>query len=422
MIQPPALEQELGLARYLTETPGTGGVLRGEPEDFVVIELGDGPKPGDGPFTGARIRLRNWETNRFVGIAANRLNLRRNFVAFAGMKDKRAVTEQWFTFKCREEKLAALALDDVEILETRRTNRAYYQGAHDGNRFVLRIRDHNGTDPAPTLDTIREHGGVPHFFGPQRFGSGVRPITHRMGKAILDGDLEEAVRLYCGAPYPGEREDTRAARQVFEETRDPAKALQGLPPNLDLERGILERLVEHPGEWRRALAALPRNLRTLFIHAHQSLLFNHIVSARIEADLGLNTAHVGDRVMAREDDGTQTTLVTAFNQARVQEELDAGRAVVTGLLPGLDTPLSEGTPGDIEREVLDRFEVDLRAFRCSQMPDVASQGRRRGLLQHVDDLALESVDGDPVVSFSLGRGSYATVVMREVMKADISAY
>lgn len=424
-MKPPALEQELGLATYATDTPGIGGVLRSEPEDFRVIELGDGPKQADGKFAAAFIRLRNWETNRFVGQAARVLGLRRNQIGFAGLKDKRAVTDQWFTFQCHPSRLGDLhSLQDVHVLGAHATTAKTYQGAHEGNRFVLRIRDHSGTPEIvdACIGQIRAAGGVPHYFGPQRFGSGVRPITRHMGAALVAGDLEEAVRLYCGHPMPGEREDTAAARTVYEETRDPQAALELLPAQLDYERAILERLVKEPGNWRWALQALPYNLRTLFIHAHQSWAFNHILSDRLAAGYGLNEAHMGDRVMGAAEDGTKTHLVHAGNQARVQQELDLGRAVLTAPLPGLDVEPAGGDIAELEAATLARLGVDAADFRCYQMPDLASQGRRRGILQSVGDLDIQWQDGDPVVSFSLGRGSYATVVVRELMKADVGAY
>ncbi len=426
MPAPPAAEQALGLGAYLTSQPGIGGKLRTESEDFQVIELGPGPKPApEGRFAAARIRLRNWETNRFVGKAATRLRLKRQQVGFAGMKDKRAVTEQWFTFQMRGDDLKQLEeLQDVQILETRRTATRQFAGAHDGNRFVLRIRDHTAQpgQVEAIIERIRDEGGVPHYFGPQRFGSGVRPTTHLMGKALVQGDLEEAVRLYCGHPMEGERDDTFHARMIYESTRDPQETLDFLPHQLDLEHGILERLVRRPGDWAYALRAMPDNLLTLFIHSWQSFIFNHILTARMESGLGLRTAHLGDRVMAFEDDGLRTHLVTAANQARVQAEIDAGRASPTIILPGMDVPMAEGEAGEIERRVLAQYGVHPRDFRAYAMPHLASAGRRRCALQRVEDLSLEFVGGDPVIGFSLGRGSYATVVMREVMKAELEDY
>lgn len=420
----------MGLRSYLSVTPGIGGRLRSAPEDFRVIELGPGPAPLDGgAYTAARIELRNWETNRFAGQAARVLNLHRDHVAFAGMKDKRAITEQWFTFKCPVGELAKLAeMQDVKVLEAHSTRKASFAGAHEGNRFVIRVRDstHDRTAVAGAEAAIKANGGVPNFFGPQRFGGHFRPITHLLGKALVEGDLEEAVRLYVGHPMPGEREEAQAARRIYEESRDVEATLNAFPTFLDPERDMLRRLLRKPGDWRNSLNAHPPNLLLLFVHAHQSLMFNEILSARVAAGLGLATAHIGDRVMGMDEDGTKTHLVTAANKARVQRELDTGRATLTVLLPGMSAPLAEGIPGEIEQEVLDLHQIHPADFRVSELPEVASDGRRRGILQPVRDLNIEWVSGeggeDPIFSFALGKGSYATVVLREFMKAGVEDY
>jgi tRNA pseudouridine13 synthase len=423
---PPPEEQALGLRSYLTATPGIGGRLRAEPEDFVVVELGDGPPRFDeGAYTAVRVRLRNWETNRFVGQAARALGIPREHVAFAGMKDKRAVTEQWFTVKAPPAALAQLApLSDVEVLEAYRARKAHFPGAHTGNRFVLRVRDSTRDRAAvdATAEAIRQEGGVPNFFGPQRFGGHFRPVTHLVGRALVEGDLEEAVRLYVGNPMEMEQEQAQAARRIYDETRDPAAALAAYPEKLDPERGILRRLVKRSGDWRYALQALPGNLLQLFVHAHQSWLFNLVLSARVEAGLGVSTAHPGDLVMGVDEDGTRAHKVTAANQARVQRELDLGRATLTAPLPGLECPMADEAPGEVEWAVLDSLGVDPADFRVRELPEMASDGRRRGILQPVRGLDVQWVDGDPAFAFGLGKGSYATVVLREFMKADLPDY
>jgi tRNA pseudouridine13 synthase len=423
---PPPEEQALGLRSYLTATPGIGGRLRAEPEDFVVVELGEGPPRADeGAYTAVRVRLRNWETNRFVGQAARALGIPREHVAFAGMKDKRAVTEQWFTVKAPPTALAQLGpLADVEVLEAYRTRKAHFPGAHTGNRFVLRVRESSRDRAAveATAAAIQAEGGVPNFFGPQRFGGHFRPVTHLVGRALVEGDLEEAVRLYVGHPMPAEQEPAQAARRIYDETRDPAAALAAYPEKLDPERDILRRLVKRPGDWRHALLALPPNLLQLFVHAHQSWLFNLVLSARVEAGLGLSRAQPGDLAMGVEEDGTRPHRVTETNLGRVQRELDLGRATLTAPLPGLECPMAEGAPGEVEWAVLDSLGVDPADFRVRELPEVASPGRRRGILQPVRGLEVRWVDGDPAFAFALGKGSYATVVLREFMKAAIADY
>ena len=422
---PPPEEQALGLRSYLSSAPGIGGRLRSEPEDFQVFETGEGPPRGEGPFAAARIRLRNWETNRFAMQAARLLGIPREHVAFAGMKDKRAVTEQWFTFRAPVDAVARIAsLQDVEVLESYQARKSSFTGAHEGNRFLIRVRGSTGDAAAVAgaQAAIRANGGVPNFFGPQRFGGHFRALTHRVGRALVDGDLEEAARLYLGEPMPGEQEEAQRARAIYESTRDPAAALAAFPAQLDPEREMLRRLVKRPGDWRHALAAHPHNLLQLFVHAHQSWLFNETLSARIAAGLGLNVAHAGDRVMGMDEEGTRTHLVTAANRERVQRELDRGRAVLTAPLPGLTVPLAEGLPGEIEQEVLDANGVDLAGFRVRELPEVASDGRRRAILLPVSSLEVAWEGGDPVFGFTLGKGSYATVVLREFMKGPLASY
>lgn len=420
-------EAALGLHWFLSDAPGSLGRLRTEPEDFRVIELGPGPKPSEGKFTAARIELRNWETNRFVHKASRELKMKPNGIAFAGMKDKRAVTEQWFTFRCDPERVRDLErLDDVRILgEPYTTHKGTYTGAHEGNRFVLRIRDGipiSQEDLDAGVDAIRSQGGVPNYFGPQRFGSGVRPVTAAMGKAIVEGDLEEAVRLYCGHPLDGEQDDIRAARAHYEEHRDPAAALEIYPDRFDHEKAILRRLVEQPENYRQALRALPQNLLRLFLHAYQSLAFNEIVSARLEAGWGLREARVGDLVIRTGDDGTSSVPVTETNQERVQAELDKNRAWITAPLPGYSNEFAKGDVGAMEHDVMERMGMDPQAFRASEFPQLASPGRRRGILQPVTNLDAKLVEGDPVLSFELGKGAYATVVLREFMQAPLLHY
>ena len=85
-------------------------------------------------------------TNRFAMQAAKALGIPREHVAFAGMKDKRAVTEQWFTFKAPVAAVAGLdSLADVKVLQSYATRKAHFTGAHEGNRFVLRVRGSSAT-------------------------------------------------------------------------------------------------------------------------------------------------------------------------------------------------------------------------------------------------------------------------------------
>lgn len=432
---PGELERSLGLERYLTDSPGTGGRLKKVPEDFIVEEvpLAFPPPVKDGKYTVASLRVRNWETNRLVAELARVLHVPRETIFFAGTKDKRAITTQYVSIRAPEDAVRALDIRDVEVLETRRVDRAPKIGELVGNRFVIRVRDMDAPLAksselmAATLAALP--GGFPNYFGVQRFGV-LRPVTHKVGHAIIRGDLEEAVRLYVGNPVADEPADARAARTVFEETRDPVAALPHYPRHLSFERQMLDHLTRAPGDHAGALLALPQNLRSMFVYAAQSILFNRIVARRLEAGMGLNEPHVGDIVVAVDADGrpekSTPHRVTSVNRERVARLCANGGALVTGVLFGSDVPLAEGRMGEIERAVIAESGYEPHDLLIPHLPEVKSWGTRRELLAPLGPVRHASGEDQHgaylELSFFLLKGSYATCLLREVMKSEAAAF
>lgn len=431
MSVPGALERSLGLERYLTSSEGTGGRLKAFPEDFVVEEvpLAFPPPVKDGKYTVAALRVRNWETNRLMGELSRELRVPRESIFFAGTKDKRAVTTQYVSLRASEDAVRALDLKDVEVLETHRVDRAPKIGELVGNRFVIRIRGAEGGRQQAERTLAELPGGFPNYFGVQRFGV-VRPVTHLVGEAIVRGDLKEAVRLYVGNPVSGEPDDVREARRAFEATGDAVAALDVYPRHLGFERMMLERLAKRPGDHEGALMALPSNLRTMFVYAAQSLLFNRILSRRLDAGLALHEPVVGDLVVGVDADGRpekdRLHKVDERNLARVAKLCAEGRALVTGAIFGSEAPLAEGAMGAIEREVVADAGYEADDFRVPHLPEVASFGTRRELLAPLGPVRVEAgsdVAGDFLeLAFFLHKGSYATCLLREIMKSEAAAY
>ncbi len=425
------VEDRIGISTFLTDTPGTGGKLRTVPEDFVVEEVPNDPPPADGTgkYTIARVRARNWETNRLVRYLATQVGVHREAIYFTGTKDKRAVTTQHLAIKAPQDAVEAVDLEGVEVLETYRANRAPKLGELRGNRFRIRLRD---LDPEPgealadaraTMGTLAEVG-VPNFFGVQRFGSR-RPITHIVGQRIVEGDLMGAVTAYVGRPEPGEPEVTREARARFEEEQDPQEALSYYPGHLRNERMLLERLAERPDDPAHALRGFPRNLLRMFVYAYQSLLFNRMVSRRIGEGLDIREPLAGDLVLPADKDGipdaSRFIPVTDRNRSRVARMCRRDRAFPSGVLYGYDVELAEGTMGTIERDVVAEEGVDADAFRSYALPEADAAGTRRALrvpLSDVDVDGGEDAHGAFVeLEFFLPKGAYATCVLREVMKS-----
>jgi tRNA pseudouridine13 synthase len=102
------------------------------------------------------------------------------------------------------------------------------------------------------------------------------------------------------------------------------------------------------------------------------------------------------------------------------------RAFVTAPLIGYDTKIASGAPGEIERDVLEKMNVDLEGFKVPAMDKMGSKGLRREILLGVDPQYSISEDElnagkySVKLDFSLPKGSYATTVLREYMKVEPS--
>ena len=433
---PHAIEQAVGLEYYSSDTDGIGGTLRVDPADFRVrereavdVEPLDAD-PGAYPHVVFRATLTNHETNAFAAALSDRLGISRERVRWAGTKDKRAVTTQLFSVdRVEPEQLAGIELPDVDLELLGRAGRAVALGDLRGNDFTITLRDPASDEVADRVaaitDELRAFGGnervgVPNYFGQQRFGSH-RPVTHRVGLAILRGDWEAAVRTYVADRAETEPAATYQARGVAGERFDAGDwqgTLEALPERLGYERALMHALIEG-ADYRGAIETLPSTLQRLFIHAAQSYVFNRILSARLKRGLPFHRPVAGD-VVCFADDGTPATpdpsrvqRVTDRRVETIGRHCDRDRAFVTAPLVGTETDLAEGDPGAIERAVLADLNIDPADF---DLPDEwASSGTRRAILVRTE---LETrVDPEAVTfDFTLPSGAYATVLLREYRK------
>ncbi|MEN4930578.1 tRNA pseudouridine(13) synthase TruD [Erwinia billingiae] len=158
---------------WLHGKPIATGVLKANPEDFVVIEdLGYGPD-GDGEQVLVRIRKTGCNT-RFVAEAlAKFAGIHPRDVSFAGMKDRHAVTEQWICLRIPGKEtpdFSAFELPGCEVLESARHRRKLRTGALQGNAFTLILRQISDRDAVEQRLQQIAAAGVPNYFGVQRFG------------------------------------------------------------------------------------------------------------------------------------------------------------------------------------------------------------------------------------------------------------
>jgi len=415
----PRLEQEIGIEVYATKSSGIGGRIRSFPEDFVVEEvLLNGLKAmikpegiprvtGRGRYLVYVLVKRSWDTILATRAIATQLRVEHDRISFAGMKDANALTAQHISIsRTTPEQVASFKMKGLELHPLAYSNEKIHSKMLLGNQFHITVREITHSLACieerigKVQDELENAGGVPNFFGHQRFGT-KRAITHLVGKHIVKGEWEKAALTFLAKPSPFEHPQSRQVRENLWKTQDFAEAFQNLPFKLKHERTMLSHLVKNQRDSIGAFRRLPTKLCQLFVQAYQSYLFNRFLSERIKWGISLNEAQNGDCTTKTDN---QTCLALP--------------------LIGFKQPSSFGIQGEIERRILEEENLKPEHFRISPMPKISTPGGLRTALMSIKGFTWTEPSKDSVnpfkrqveFSFMLGKGSYATVVLRELMK------
>ncbi len=186
------------MTRLTAALAGTGGRLLREPDDFFVDERLPYSPCGEGEHLFLRVEKRGLDTLEAVRRVAARFEVRPDDVGVAGLKDRHAVARQWLSLPWRGPPPPAGPVDDaLSVLEAVPHRHKLRRGHVLENRFEIRIRDvpAGGADRAERVLSALRATGVPHRFGPQRFGAGqsnaerARDVLERRSPRPRDGRL-----------------------------------------------------------------------------------------------------------------------------------------------------------------------------------------------------------------------------------------
>lgn len=394
--------------KFLTcDIPGTGGAIKETPEDFRVEEIPLYLPSGEGEHVYFTFEKRGIATLEAIRRIAGTMRISDRDMGYAGMKDARALTVQTISIpRVPPESLLALEIPGIRPISAIRHGNKLRLGHLKGNRFRIRVcgvGDDAKAAAEAVLKVLQERG-VPNFFGEQRYG--LQGNSHLIGAALLRQDYKGAVDALMGRPDAVDDPAWRSAIEAYLRG-DMAGSVALFPHFCRTERDILKRLSTKPDDYRGAVRAVHPRLVKLYLSAFQSFLFDKVVDARLEA---LDRVMAGD-LAYKHANGACFLVEDAVAEA---PRTAAFEISPTGPMFGCKMTLPKGGALEMEERLLASEEITLASF---DLPGpLRMEGERRPLRVPIWEPALEKDADGLVVEFSLPKGSYATSVLREVMK------
>lgn len=332
--------------------PAASGLIRQSPEDFIVEEIPRVVPAGEGSHLWLWVEKRSANTDWVAKELAKCTASAARDVGYAGLKDRHAITRQWFSLPYTdlvEPKLKDAGIEGVQILKCVRHTKKLKRGTLDGNRFELVVQnlqvdhsngslDSQGDDLEKRLRQVRDEG-VPNYFGPQRFGHGGRNVQ------------------------------------------------QGLD--------LLSRRVR-----------IPRNKRSIYLSAIRSYLFNQVLAERVEKG-NWATVISGELAMLN---GSQSVFLCENADAEIEDRCRRLDIHPSGPMPGEKGTQPSGQVFELEQAVLQQWPQLTSLLQAQRL-----EASRRSLRLYPLDMAWQLTDNMLKLTFALPPGAYATTVLRELL-------
>ena len=404
----PQIDSRAGIDCYCTSFAGTGGSIKQESEGFRVSELVDESLDISRSYDESHhyplyvLEKQDIDSNHALFEMERELHMRFRVM---GIKDAKAVTTQYAGM----ERVMRNPPAELKSRHTRLTLKGFTKHPLEkrflvGNKFEIKIYNVRSSDLSSFVPQITKVG---NFYGLQRFGS-ERLVTHLVGREIIKRNFIQAVELLLS--YTTEF-DTQMSREIRIRCADPRnyrQVLKTLPRGMDIERQVLSALVAG----RNAIAALravPIMIRRLFVQAYQAYIFNRCLSRAVMRDEDLLQPQTGDLCFEMEGPVTFGRIVK-YNLNSKTKLVPAIRMAGYTFQPG------KGRFENITRAILQEEEVTPKDFYIKEMQELSHQGGFRQAPLWCTDFWYER---DPLkVSFKLPKGSYATTLLREIIKPD----
>jgi len=399
-------------------------------EDYDPTYFSEGNKDNYTLFNLIKVNKDTFEAIRLISKA---LGIPPKSIGYAGLKDKRSISVQMASIRGNYvEKLKNLKLDDIFIRNIFPSKNSVKLGYNWGNQFVITLRNikhmPDQMNKIEKLLTYLRNHGFPNYYGLQRFGT-FRPNSHIIGRYILESQFKKAFEEFVIKDYSTELPQSQKIRAELAKTGDLYKALNSFPTSLGYERTMIKYLLDNPGDYEGAIFHLPKSLIKLLISSFQSFLFNKMVSLRVYKGNSLHNPVKGDVFSILDEENGNITQIKhtygGFYDEYLQEARKLNRAKIIAPLIGYNTDTDEFPyMKTLFLEIIKKNRISLNLFKNKLLEMYDFKGSFRPIIAKPVGLKILEYSSDNLfpnrykmkIEFSLQKGSYATLLLREIVK------
>jgi tRNA pseudouridine13 synthase len=387
--------------------------LKQTPADFAVEEISDARPDSFGPFAFYRLRKTGWTTPDALQIVCRKFDVAWARLSYGGLKDRHAETIQYLTIDHGPQRPMSHERMDLTYLGQRREH--YSSRNILANRFTITLRSLAADDVDPILQRCAEvdRMGVPNYFDDQRFGS-VTADGRFIGRELVRGNFEEALKLALVEPYEFDRSETKTEKQVLRDHWNDWPTCKAKLPK-GHARSLITYLCDHPTKFKGAIERLRPELQGMYLSAYQSELWNRILSRWImanttEAERGSVIQERGPMPIPLQlkpevfEEWKQLSIPLPSPKAQLDPTTTLGQ-IFYGVLIEEELTLKKLKVQGLDRPFFSRGEREAclwpRGLKAEPGNDELNQGRKKLTLR-----------------FDLPRGAYATMVVKRLTNSQ----
>jgi tRNA pseudouridine13 synthase len=408
--QVPKIDKLAGIECYCTDYKGICGSIKHSNEQFKVSEIIDtsflanisSVQDNHHKYPLYVLEKKNLDSNHAIFEIRRDLGIKLKVI---GLKDAKAVTKQYASSEQTKNILKEAKTAHTHLTLKGFTKTPIGKSSLFGNTFTITIHDPALSDISLFLPEIKK---IANFYGLQRFGS-ERMVTHLVGKEIVKRNFQKAVELLLS--YTTEYDSTMSI-ELRKKSRDPKKysqIIRELPRRMDIEYKVMSALENGKGPIT-ALRSIPINIRRLFVQAYQAYIFNKSLSIAVINGENVLESKEGDLCFEIED----SSVFGRIRKYNSSTDLDSQTVPAIRLI-GYTFQPGKGRFDTITEKIMNIEGVTPREFYIKEMQELSAQGGFRQAPLWCRDFEFK---GSLTVSFKLPKGSYATTLLRELMKPE----